>query len=122
MKRIHSSHSGAESCRRKSREILFWSQMSQDIKSHVSQYEVCNTLKPNQTQEPMQIHNVPVRPWSKMALDVFVVLERNFLGTLDFYSDFWTLDELSIANPSNIISASERHFVPCGGGVLEDTF
>ena len=67
MQRIHASHTGAESCVRKARDILFWPQMSQDIKNHVSQCKVCNELKPNQTKEPMQFHNVPVRPWSKVA-------------------------------------------------------
>ena len=45
LKRIHSSHLGAESCLRKARSILFWPQMSHDIKSFVSQCEVCNELK-----------------------------------------------------------------------------
>ena len=62
LQRIHASHTGAESCVRKARDILFWPQMSQDIRNHVSQCEVCNELKPNQTKEPMQFHNVPVRP------------------------------------------------------------
>ena len=62
LQRIRGSHTGAESCLRKARDILFWPQMSQDIKNHVSQYEVCNESKPNQTKEPMQFHNVHVKP------------------------------------------------------------
>ena len=30
--RIHASHIGVESCLRKARDVLFWPQMSQDIK------------------------------------------------------------------------------------------
>ena len=67
LQRIRGSHTGAESCLRKARDILFWPQMSQDIKNHVSQYEVCNESKPNQTKEPMQFHNANVRPWCKVA-------------------------------------------------------
>ena len=52
--------------------------MSQDDKNHVAQCEVCNELKPNQTKEPMQFYNVSVRPWSKVALDVFTVSGRDF--------------------------------------------
>ena len=114
LQRIHASHTGAESCVRKARDILFWPQMSQDIKNHVSQCEVCNELKPNQTKEPMQFHNVPVRPWSKVAIDVFTVLGRDFLVTVDFYSDFWELDELTSTNTSNIILACKSHFARYG--------
>ena len=109
------SHTGAESCVRKARDILFWPQMSQDFKSHVSQCEVCNELKPNQTKEPMQFHNVPVRPCSKVVIDVFTVLGRDFLVTVDFYSDFWELlDEFTSTNTSNIILACKSHFARYG--------
>ena len=33
-----------------------------------------------------------------MAIDVFTVLGRDFLVTVDFYSDFWELDELTSTN------------------------
>ena len=79
LQRIYTSHKGVESCVRKARNILFWPQMSQDIKNHVSQCEVCNELKPNQTKKPMQFRNVSVRPWSKVAIDVSTVLGPTFL-------------------------------------------
>ena len=69
--RIQASHLGVESCLRKAKYILFWPQMSQDIQNYVSQYEVCNELKPNQTKELMQFHKIPERPWSKIVMDVF---------------------------------------------------
>ena len=62
----------------------------------------------------MQFHNVPVRPWSKVAIDVFTVLGRDFLVTVDFYSDFWELDELTSTNTSNIILACKSHFARYG--------
>ena len=56
---------------RKARSILFWPQMSHDIKSYVSQCEVCNELKLALTKEPLRFYSLPKRPWSKVALDVF---------------------------------------------------
>ena len=94
LRRIHASHMGVESYLRKARDILFWPQMLQDIKNCVSQCEVCNELKPNQKKEPMQFHKIPERPWSKVAMDVFILYNRDYLVIVDFYSDFWEVDEL----------------------------
>ena len=73
LRRIHASHMGVKSKLRNVRDILFWPQMSQDIKNYVSQGEVCNELKPNQTKEPMQFHKIPERPWSKFAMDIYSI-------------------------------------------------
>jgi len=62
LERIHASHMCVESCLRKARDILFWPQITHDIKNYISQCEVCNESKPNQTKEPMQFHNIPERP------------------------------------------------------------
>ena len=99
IKRIHVSHVGDASCLRKARDILFWAQMLQDIRNDVSQCEVCNELKPNQTKGPMQFHNIPERPWSKVAMDVFTLYNRDYLVIVDFYSDFWEVDKLTSLIP-----------------------
>ena len=62
-KRIHASHMGAESCLRKARVILFWPQMSHDIKNNVSQSEVYNELQQNLTKESKMFDNIPERHW-----------------------------------------------------------
>ena len=84
--------------------------MSQDIKNCVSQCEVCNELKPNQKKEPMQFHKIPERPWSKVAMDVFTLYNCDYLVIVDFYSDFWEVDELNCTNSSRIIVACKQHF------------
>ena len=53
--------------------------MSKDIKNYVLQCEVCNELKPNQTKDPMQFYNIPERPWSKVAMDVFILYNRDYI-------------------------------------------
>ena len=67
-------------------------------------------------KELMQFHNVPVRPWSKVAIDVFTVLGRGLSCYCRFFtSDFWELDELTSTNTSNIILACKSHFARYGG-------
>ena len=55
--------------------------------------------------------------WSRIAMDIMTVFDRNYLITVDFYSDFWELDAL----PNNPTAASviryckrsfSRHGIP----------
>ena len=52
--------------------------------------------------------------WSKVALDVFTLCDRNYLVIVDYYSDFWKVDELPSISSFNIISICKRHFARYG--------
>jgi len=62
----------------------------------------------------MQFHNIPERPWCKVAVDVFTLCDHSYLVIVYFYSDFWDIDELNSANSSQIITACKRHFARYG--------
>ena len=70
--------------------------------------------KPALTKEPMRFHSLPKRPWSKVALDVFTVCDRNYLVIVDYYSDFWEVDELPSISLFSNISICKRHFARYG--------
>ena len=105
---------GAESCLRKARDIIFWPQMSHDKKNYVLQCEVCNELQPNLTKEPMMFHSIPERPWCKVAVDVFTLYNRDYFVIVDFFSEYWELDELNSATSANIFRICKRHFARYG--------
>ena len=96
---------GAESCLWKAGE-----KMSYDIKNYVLQCEVCNELQPNLTKEPTMFLSIPKRPRCKVAVDVFILYNRDYFVIVDFFSDYWELDELNSATSANIIRICKRHF------------
>ena len=77
-------------------------------------WEVCNELQPNLTEEPMMFHNRPKRPWCKVAVDVFTLYNRDYFAIVDFFSDYWELDELNSATSANNIRICKRHFAHYG--------
>ena len=44
-------------------------------------------------------HEIPKCPWSRVGIDLFSCLGKEYLITVDYYSDFWELD-LLLANPT----------------------
>ena len=46
---------------------------------------MCNELQSNLTKEPMIFHNIPERPWCKVAVDVFTSYNRDYFVIVDFF-------------------------------------
>ena len=112
--RIHSSHLGIAAYLRKAKVALFWPHMSSEIKDLVGRCEVSAELKENQVKEPLMIHNIPSRPWSKIALDLFHLDGKEYLITIDYYSDYFEIDLLHSTTTAAVIAKLKPHFARWG--------
>jgi transposase InsO family protein len=110
LKRIHSSHLGGESCLQKARDVLYWPNMSAEIKDMVEQCSTCNEYQQAQKKEPLMIHPIPECPWSRIAMDIFTLHGEDYLMTVDFYSDFWEVDRLGDITAATVIEHCKVHF------------
>lgn len=54
----------------------------------------CNSTKPHQQKEPLQLHGVPSLPWSTVAADIFEWNSHQFLVLVDSYSGWYEIDQL----------------------------
>ena len=99
---------GAESCLRKTRDILLWPQMSHDIKNYVSLCDVCNGIAAEFDKRTYDV------PQHTERVDVFTLYNRDCFVLVDFFSDCWDLDELNSANSTDIIHIYKRHFARYG--------
>ena len=86
---IHYSHLGIASCLRRARDVLFWPGMSAQVKDFISKCSTCNEYSHRQCKEPLLNHSIPSRPWSKLAIDLFVYDSVNYVLLVDYFSDFW---------------------------------
>ena len=66
------------------------------------------------TKESKMFDNIPEWPWCKVAVDVFTLYNRDYFVIVEFFSDYWELDELNSATSANIIRICKRHFVRYG--------
>ena len=76
---IHASHIGIEGCLRRARERLFWPHISQDLKKFISTCDICQTHQTSQQKEPLQQHEVIMRPWAKLGVDLCQLHGRTLL-------------------------------------------
>ena len=108
--RIHISHQGPDACVRRAKDVVFWPGMASEIRHLVSQCSVCNDYAAKQQKEPLISTEIPSRPWSIVAQDLFTFDHKSYLITVDFYSDFWELDPLTETSSETIVACTKAHF------------
>ena len=112
--KVHRSHLGAEATLRRAQDVMFWPNMASQLKDTVEACAVCNELADNQQQEPMMSHKLPTLPWAKVAQDLFTVHGKNYVVTVDYYSDFFEVDELDDTSAESVVKATKAHFARYG--------
>ena len=110
LSRIHSSHQGVASCLRKARDIVFWPGMSTEIKVLVERCSVYAKSQAKNARQPMQSHQIPDRPWSKIATDLFTLNTKNYITVVDYFSGFIEVSELQDTTSTSVIQALKEHF------------
>ena len=112
--KLHRSHCGVHACQRRARDSLYWPSMNAQVKDFVSQCAVCRSMDNKQQKETLQSHQVPNRPWAKVAADLFVWNEKQYMVTVDYYSNFAEVDCLPKTTSGSIIKALKQHFARHG--------
>ena len=112
--RIHASHIGIQGCLRRAREVLYWPGMNRDIENCIAQCHVCNSQPREQTKEPMICHEIPTRPWEKIAVDLFQLNGRDYMVTVDYYSNFFEVDSLTTKTAVEVIRKLKAHLTKHG--------
>ena len=88
--------------------------MNAEIRDFVSQCSVCNTLRPEQCREELKPHELPTRPWSKVGTDLFTFDGKNYIVTVDYYSNFIEMDKLSDTTSKTAIETLKKQFARHG--------
>ena len=58
----------------------------------------------------MQYHQIPDRPWSKVATDLFTVSGKNYITVVDYFSDFVEVSELEGTTSQAVIQVRKEQF------------
>ncbi|XP_048747335.2 uncharacterized protein K02A2.6-like [Ostrea edulis] len=116
LNQLHYGHMGAEKCKRRAREVVFWVGINSDIDKKVAECRVCNKYQRRQPKQPLKPHPVPLRPWQKLGLDLFELNRKSFLTVVDYFSKFFEICELQSTTSSSIIKKLKpifaRHGIP----------
>ena len=104
MKRIHASLQGQQACLRRAKDALFWPGMSSQIKEAVSNCSLCAEYQTAQPKEPLITPELPSRPWSIVAQDLYSFQGNNFFDNSRYIQ--WVLGSRQAA--ANHLSGSHR--------------
>ncbi|VDI40081.1 Hypothetical predicted protein [Mytilus galloprovincialis] len=70
---------GIVKCKSRARDVLFWIGMGQDIEDKVKACGLCAQHQSLNAKEPMLMPEIPERPWSKVATDLFEYQKQHYL-------------------------------------------
>ncbi|XP_060084279.1 uncharacterized protein K02A2.6-like [Ylistrum balloti] len=88
--------------------------MSKDIEQFVSECSVCNAHSTSQQKEPLISHEVTARPWQKIGIDIFTLNQRDFLITVDYFSNYFEVDRLRDKTAKEVIGKLKPHLARHG--------
>ena len=114
LKRIHASHQGQQASLRRAKDALFWPGMSHQIVEMVSNCSLCAEYQPAQPKEPLITPELPTRPWSIVAQDLYSHGGNNYLITVDAFSGYWEVDEMPQTTSLAVIHKTKQHFACFG--------
>ncbi|XP_064622514.1 uncharacterized protein K02A2.6-like [Lineus longissimus] len=112
--RLHSAHLGLNSMLRRARGLVFWPGLAQDVKQMVGTCEPCQELRARSPKEPLIPHDDGQSPWDKVGADIFEISGRQYLVTVDFFSNFIEVDFLPTITSSQVINVLKKHFARYG--------
>ena len=113
---IHEGHFGIEKCKQRGRSCVYWPAMNDDIEKLVKQCEICNKFATSNRKEPMVPHEIPARPWEKVGIDYFTLLNQDYLLIIDYFSKYPEVILVSSKTAGATIKALQsvfsRHGIP----------
>ena len=108
--RIHSSHLGIEACLRKARDLVFSPSMNAEVKEAVTNCSICAEFQAKQQKQPMQSHEIPDRPWSRLSSDLFTLHNKEYIVLVDSYSDYVEVSELKVTTSTALVEFYKEQF------------
>ncbi|XP_044171850.1 uncharacterized protein K02A2.6-like [Acropora millepora] len=92
--KLHKSHQGIEKTKQFARQTIFWPGMSAQIEDLISKCATCQRNRSSNPKEPLHPHQLPQRPWQRVATDLFEWNKCPHLLVVDYYSGYPEVAEL----------------------------
>lgn len=102
--RAHSSHQGIEASIQRAKDAVFWPSMTKDIQEAVVKCEIFAEFQAKNVKQPMQTHEIPDRPWSRVSSDLFTLNSKEYIVLTDSYSDFIEVGELKGTTAVSVVN------------------
>ena len=100
---VHETHLGTVKSKARAREVMFWPSINKEIEDKASNCasKINMKLLP---KEPLMNHEIPDRPWARVAADIFEYNNENYLVTVCYYSKWPHLQKLNNMTSKSVIA------------------
>ena len=100
---LHKGHQGIGKTRALARESVYWIGINKDIEETCKLFSICQEFQELNKRESLMPHDIPSRPW-QFITDLFDIGNRKFVLTVDRYSRYPLVEELSPTASSKTIT------------------
>ena len=114
IERLHSNHADVQANLRRARDVFYWPGMNRDIEKCVASCGVCSLYQSAPQKEPLKSYPIPARPWQYIGTDLCQLHGKDYLVTVDYYSNFIEVDRLYSTSSSAIIHKLKAHMARHG--------
>ena len=70
----------------------------------VSKCNTCKMYRNSQAKEPLKSHELPERPWQKIAVGLFELDKQEYVVMVDYYSKFFGVSHLPNSKSKTVIN------------------
>ena len=88
--------------------------MSAEVKELIATCETCQKYETSNPKESLMPHEMPNRPWEQVGVDLFELHRKEYMVTVDYFSNFWEVDRLTSTTSAAVILKLKNHFAPYG--------
>ena len=96
LSRIHAGHQGRVRCKNLARQAVYWNGISRDIDTMVESCLHCLNVRNFPKKDKLIPHDVPDRPFQKVACDIFTLDGDKYQVIVDYFSKWVEVKELSL--------------------------
>lgn len=114
LNQLHEPHFGLTKTKQRARFSVFWQNINNDIEQIVINCRVCQENSRKERKEPMISHEIPNKPFSKIACDILEHKTKNYLVVIDYYSNWIELIKIKSKDSTVIIGELMKIFSAYG--------
>ena len=107
---IHEAHLGNVKSKQRAREALYWPSMSSQVEEKIKNCSIFHDYAPAEQREPMIPSKTPDYPWAEVASDIFTFQSKNYVLSVDYFSKYIEVTELSDLSTCSTVEALKGHY------------
>ena len=98
-------------------ESVYWTNINTDIKKYIENCTRCLEFQQMQAKEKILHHDIPLRPWEVLGVDIFHFNNMNYICIIDYHSKFPVVKRLEGLSTEKLMTTAKVIFaeydIPC---------